>query len=530
MMTLVRRKLKIFLIFLTLLSGVGETASQTAANPDSALEMILRGLPGTRLSLQQAEQSGTANATNLRRSEAVYKAAEGSVRREQGAYDPVIFFTMNRLDNNQPTSSFFTGAPVLATQQTATTGGVRLNLPIGTKIEAGLVASRLTTNSEFAALNPEFDATGSVTIRQPLLGGFAASARKQLTSAEAERDAERSRYDQQILSVRADVERMYWDLYAAERDYAVQKLTRDRADAFLKETLLREQTGLVGSDQVASARTSLAQQELLLIEQDEQLGLQSDKLAMYIGMRPDPTATRFVPADTPATEYAVEPVDVLVDRALRNNRDLQGAQKDVDAASTLADAATWEALPSVDLIGSLGGNALLGSSQLVNIPGFPSYTLPGGTFGDALNQVLRRDYPSWSLGVEVNIPVGFRSGLGEQDRLQAGVLNAQQRTVELSRLLEQQVRAAHRELSHGTARLKAAREGVEAAQEQVRIGLIEFRAGRATAFQLVRLAEDLAGAERQYSDALVRTAKAASTLRQLVSADATTPGIHEEER
>jgi len=510
------------LLSLGLLVAPGISSAQYSENPDSALQTILRGLPGTRITLRQAEQSAADNATNVRTSEAVYMASEGSVRRESGTYDPVLFFNINRLDNHSPTSSFFTGAPVLATQQTASNGGISLNLPIGTHIEADLTTSRLTTNSAFAALNPELDATGSVTVRQPLLGGFAASARKKLNNAEAQRDAEKSRYDQQVLAAKGDVERMYWDLYAAERDYAVQKLTRDRAEAFLKETLLRAQTGLVGSDQVSSARTSLAQQELALIDRDEQLGAQSDQFASYIGLRPDDPASRFVPADTPATEYTLEPVDALVERAVRNNRDLQGAQKDVEAASALADAATWEALPSVDLIGSFGGNSTLGSAQLVTIPGFISYTLPGGSFGDALNQVLKRDYPSWSLGVAVNIPVGFRSGLGEKDRLDAGVLAAQQHSVELARLVEQQVRAAHRELAHGAARLKAAREGVQAAQEQVRIGLIEFRSGRETAFQLVRLAEDLADAERQYSAALVRTAKASATLRQLTAGDATT--------
>ncbi|HXX62913.1 MAG TPA: TolC family protein [Bacteroidota bacterium] len=513
-------------IGLVLLLCPRESPAQYSANPDSALQTILQQLAGTRISLAQAEQSAAQYATNVRTSEAVYMASEGSVRREEGSYDPVVYFNMNRLDNRQPSSSFFTGAPILATQQTASNGGISLNLPVGTHIEADLVTSRLTTNSTFAALNPELDATGSLTVRQPLLGGFAASARKKLNNAEAQRDAEKSRYDQQVLAARGDVERLYWDLYAAERDYAVQKLTRDRAEAFLKETLLRAQTGLVGSDQVASARTSLAQQELALIDRDEQLGAQSDQLAAYIGLRPDAPESRYVPADTPATTYTLEPVEVLVDRAQKNNRDLLAAQKDIDAASALSDAATWEALPSVDLIGSFGGNAILGTSQLVNIPGLVSYTVPGGTFGDALNQVLKRDYPSWSLGVAVNIPVGFRSGLGEKDRLDAGVLSAQQHKVELSRALDQQVRAAYRELAHGTARLKAAREGVDAAQEQVRIGLIEFRAGRQTAFQLVRLAEDLADAERQYSAALVRTAKASSTLHQLTAWDSTTTDIH----
>ena len=68
------------------------------------------------------------------------------------------------------------------------------------------------------------------------------------------------------MRTRADIERRYWDLYAAERNYAVQKLTRDRGEAFLQEKELRAATGIVGPVAVANARTFLAEQELLLIE------------------------------------------------------------------------------------------------------------------------------------------------------------------------------------------------------------------------------------------------------------------------
>ena len=96
-------------------------------------------------------------------------------------------------------------------------------------------------------------------------------------------------------------------------------------------------------------------------------------------------------------------------------------------------------------------------------------------------------------------------------------MNTEQRYIELSRILEQQVRAAHRELSNGNDRLKAATAGVEAAQEQVRIGMIEFQNGRITAFELVRLSEDFAVAQRRYSEALVKTVNAAALLKQLTS-------------
>ncbi|HET7497986.1 MAG TPA: hypothetical protein VFM00_06775, partial [Candidatus Eisenbacteria bacterium] len=69
-------------------------------------------------------------------------------------------------------------------------------------------------------------------------------------------------------------------------------------------------------------------------------------------------------------------------------------------------------------------------------------------------------------------------------------------------------------------RLDAARRGVAASIEQVRIGVLEYNYGRTTAFELSRLSADLAAAQQRYSQALVRTARAAAQLRYLTSGGA----------
>ena len=58
---------------------------------------------------------------------------------------------------------------------------------------------------------------------------------------------------------------------------------------------------------------------------------------------------------------------------------------------------------------------------------------------------------------------------------------------------------------------------MDAAQEQVRIGMIEFKNGKVSAFELVRLSQDFAVAQQRYSDALVKTVKAVSDLTRLTS-------------
>jgi len=511
------------LLFAAVLDGASVAFAQSeTANPDSALQIFLDQLQGTPLTLNDATQYALKNATAVRSAEAAYLAARGAARREAGFFDPELFFAYDRLDQEQPTASFFSGAPVLSTNQATTSAGVRWTLPLGTNFEASFNTVRLKTNSAFAFLNPQYTAFGVLTFRQPILGGFHISARKELVQAQQELEAAQARYNYEELAVSGEVERSYWDHYAAERDYAVQKLTRDRAEAFLKETELRASTGLIGPNQVANARTFLAEQEILLLDREEDLDGLSDQMASLIGVRPEAGQRRFITVDDPPDEFPLEDVEVLVQQAIQKNLELQAANADVEARRVLSKAALWEALPSVDLVGSLGGNGLLGARRGVvfgdtsNAPMFAPADREGN-LGEALSEALKRDFPTWSVGVEVSIPIGLRSGRGERDRLQAEVMVAEQSYIQQTRALEEQVRANYRELFHGSRRLKAAREGVEAAQEQVRIGLIEFQNGRTTAFELVRLSADFAVAQQRYSQAWVRSAKAAATLRQLTS-------------
>jgi outer membrane protein len=498
-------------------------AQTQPSNPDSALQTILRQFEGTPITLNAAQRFAAANSPSAKAAEAAYAAAGGVVRRETGVFDPQLFLTWDYQDQKQPGASFFAGATVLHTTQASGNAVLNWALPVGTRIEAALNATRLNTNSSFAFLSPQFNALSSLTIRQPLLSGFWATARKSLTSAEQEMEAGRSRYDQEILAVDSQVEQLYWDLYASERDYAVQMLTRDQAAAFLRDTELRAKAGLVGPNQVANARTFLAEQELLLLDREEQLDAQSDLLSTVIGVRPDPPKVRFLPADEPPSDYPDVDPDSLVQGAFRMNLELRAAMADIEAKRTTARAAFWEALPSVDLVGALGGNGISGSAHDVIFGTDTLRTLVSGEMSEALRQAVKRDYPTWRVGVEITVPIGFRRGWGEQDRADAEVVIAEQRYTAAQRLLEAQIRAGWREVTHGQRRLSAAREGVVAAEEQVRIGRIEFQNGRSTAFELVRLGADFAIAQQRYSQALVRSAKSAALLRQLTAGAYGTP-------
>lgn len=492
-------------------------AQNPPVNPDSALLNTLGRLKGARLPLQEALRLAQNNATGLRTAEAGQRAAEGAVRRERGNFDPEYFLAWNRQDQQLPSASFFAGADVLKTVQSDGSTGLRWSLPTGTSLQLSLNSNRMESNSAFAFLNPQNTLFGNLSVRQPLMGGFAATARKNLERADHDLAAARARFEQQTLVTRAVVESYYWDLYQAERDLAVQQLTVDQARAFLQEATLRAGAGLIGPVQVANARTFLAQQELLALDLEERCTRVSDQLASQIGSRPGEGFERFIAVDEPPADFPVVDEERLVRQAIEGNLDLRAAQYDIAARQVLAQAASWESLPQIDLLGSLGGSGLSGVPNEVIFAGDTLRTTVRGSMSHALDQAVRREYPAWMVGLSVQLPIGMRRGRGEQQRLQAEANQAEQQRIAAARSLEELVRANYRELVKGAARIQVARAGVEAAHEQVRVGMIEFQNGRSTAFELTRLAADLASAQQRYSEALVRRAKAAAALATLTS-------------
>lgn len=488
-----------------------------AANPDSAMVAALRQIEGEPLRLAEAISAALQNAPQAREAAAGWLAARGTLRKERGVFDPELFAEWTRAGSDVPSASPFAGADVLEQEVTSARAGGRIRSRLGTEIEASLVTSRSGTNSSLAVLDPEVQASGLLALRQPLLRGFGPAARADLGRAEREAAAEESSYLSALLQVRAQVESSYWELFAAERDLAVARLLVDQGQAFLQRAAVRVEAGLAGADETASARVFLAERSLAALDVEERLDGISDRLVTLVGRRP--SGPRFRTSDRPPTAFTLAEEDVLLERALDTNRALDAARRRTEAAAASARGARWNALPRLDLVGSLGGNGLSGDPQEVIFGGDTLRTEIDGGFGDAIGDVIGRDFPTWSVGLEFSLPLGLRQNGGEHQRLRAEVERARQQEAAVRNEVERGVRGRYREYLHGRERLDLANDGVEASLEQVRIGVIEYDNGRSTAFELVRLAADVASSQQRLSDALVRTAAAVAELRQLAAVD-----------
>lgn len=494
------------------MAGAGGANAQPA-DPDSALAHELGAIGGTPLALDEALRLAVAHATEVQEAEAQARAAEGVLRSERGVFDPSLFANAQWSKQQSPAASSFSETEH---QQRTLDVGAEADLRTGGRVRAGVETSRDATDQVFS-YSTTYTAHGHLDLVQPLLNGFGPAARRDLSVAERGVAAARAGADATRRAVAARTERAYWELYAAERDYAVEKLIRDSGGALLDEARKKARAGLVGPNQVANARVFFAERAASLLDREERMDQLSDELATLMGTRPD-AAPRFRPVTEPPRDFAPQPADAVVEMALRRSPGLEVYVQRLEAAKAVARGARWTALPTLDFVGSLGGNGLTANGRRPLTFGTDSTFLNVlGTYGDTWNQVFKRDFPTWSAGLRFTLPLGLRQDGGEHDRARAQVRVAEQQLEGARRSLDVAVRTGVRELEHAQERVQLATEGAEASFEQVRIGRLEYQAGRTTAFELVRLAADLAAAQQRYSQALVRAAKAAAGLRELTA-------------
>ena len=127
---------------------------------DSALTVELGTLPGTPLSLAEAQGYATDGAIRIRIASAEEEAAQGTVRREKGSYDPELFGQLAHANDAIPDRLVLLRSRCAEDRRLRAAKRACAGLaPLGTEVSAGSQRpSRLESNSDFALLSPQYDA------------------------------------------------------------------------------------------------------------------------------------------------------------------------------------------------------------------------------------------------------------------------------------------------------------------------------------------------------------------------------------
>ena len=395
-----------------LLRGLSNTV---AAGPSS----VLSQLTGT---------AGTTGITNLTSSASpATSSSNGTIITSTGTtiptLDETLFANYTWGHHTSPQSnSFSTGIPSSISNSGNGSFGVQRGFLWGTTATMQYTQQDITSNNVRSEINPVNTGALSLNVTQHLLQGFgfAVNNRNIRIAKNSIRISELT-FQQQLITTVASVVNLYTDLVSYVEAVKVQeeavglnqKLYSDNKKQVEIGTLapieiIRAEAELASSEQtLVQAQTAVLQQEIVLKTALSRTGTASPVIA----------EAHIVPTDQlriPEVE-AVAPVQDRIETALRNRPEM--AQTELNIANTKIQMAGTksELLPTLDLSLGATNNALAGDPNTIPIPPsqgfFPRIPDPNyvGGIGSVLAQIFRRNYPDYTVGFQLNIPLRNRA-------------------------------------------------------------------------------------------------------------------------
>ncbi len=193
-------------------------------------------------------------------------AAE-SVSEQEAQFEASFFSNVSYQKYDTPTSTTLTGT---STDNASTELGVQVPLRTGGTLTFDYVDARRKTNNIFATLNPAYETDTSISLSQPLLRGSGKRANTYaIRIAQYESQITDARTKLEVIRIIADIDRVYWRLYAARKELEVRKQQYDLAEALLEQAQRLVEAGEQSQVEIIRAEAGVAQQlEAIIIAEN----------------------------------------------------------------------------------------------------------------------------------------------------------------------------------------------------------------------------------------------------------------------
>jgi outer membrane protein len=520
-----RARIRVFFASLTALGLVPGTAALAVAQeqPGTAAPAATPAEPETlRLSLDDAVERALGNNNTIAVQRYNPEMSAQDVRAAEGYYDPALFANVNKTSTDSKATNVFSGAAVVNSKNTVWDLGLDLPVKTGGTFQVTFNNNKFSTNNVFATFNPSFNSSLSFSVTQPLLKNFRYDApRTQLRITKINREISDVQFHQTIINTVAAVKYYYYDLiYAIDNLGAAQK-SLDLAKQLLDENEIRVKVGTMAPLDVVSARAEVAAREEGVIVAENAVAEAEDTLKQAIFPENDPQmwATNLVLTDRPSD--APVPVDMAgaVAKALEDRTDVVAARKSLEANDATLSFRRNQLLPQVDFVGNYGSSGTGGTQLIREEPPFGPVTdtIPGG-YGDALSEVVGRDYPTWTVGFNVTYAIPNRSAKAAAARAQLSKEQAMTSLRQLELQVAAEVRTAARAVESGIKQVASSKAARELAAERLDAEQKKFAAGMSTNYLVTQAQRDLADQEVAQIQAIANYAKSVVNFQRVQEA------------
>ena len=447
------------------------------------------------------------------------------------SYDPMLLSSLSLEHSSQPLSNTVTTGVNLFQQNNAVANfNYSQAFATGTRLMVDFNNARATNNSLFSTLVPEIRSDFRLSLRQHLLSGFGLGPNLRfIRIAKNNREISDVAFRNQVVATVVQIQNIYWDLVSAFENVRVNQQSVALAEKTVSDNRAQVRLGALAPIEVTRAASELAQrrQDLLIAETQFQLQQLLIKNAITRNLS-DAVIARapVVPTDTVALpeQEPVTPVEGLIKDAVAHRPELVQTRIDLTNRDISRKAAANALLPTVDLVAWYGGSGLAGVQNPFN-PEMPSGTLPTTGLRHAITQLVHTDFPDYAIGLTLNIPVRNRAAEADQVRSELEYRQSQMRSLQLQNQIGIEVRNAQFALQQNRARVDAARQARDLAQQTFDIEGKRFALGASTSNEVLLRQRDLAQAESTLVSAMSAYAKSRVELDRSIGAVLTRYGI-----
>jgi outer membrane protein TolC len=363
-------------------------------------------------------------------------------------YDPVINSTVQWGHITTPQqNTVTTGTTSLVSTNTVANFSVQDNFSTGGSATLSYDNTFSTQNSYLNLLNPVTTAYLDLTVSQPLLQGFGtAFNNRPIRVAKNNLRAADIVFKQQVIVTVQTVVQAYWLLVSANEDVEVklkaialsQKLYSDNkkqveAGSLAPIEIVRAEAEVASDEQaLVTSQTTVLQQETILKNALSRDGLANPRIA----------AARIVTTDRiriPTTEKMGTFQD-LVAGAVDNRPELQQSRIQLENQKILLTGTRNLMLPTLSAFADVRNTGLAGDPNTLPVPGTttPYATNQNpffvGGYGNALGQVFSRNFPNYSVGMQLSIPLRNRNA---QANYATAAVNLRQSELSVQKLINQ---------------------------------------------------------------------------------------------
>jgi outer membrane protein TolC len=375
------------------------------------------------------------------------------------------------------------------------------NFHWGMNTQLSYGSTSTSVNSRSFNLNPYTNGQLDLQVTQNLLNGFGTAVNtRNIRVQKNNLKVTDLQFKQQVITTVTAALNLYWDLVAFNQDLKARQEEVGTAQQLLDNNQKQVTIGTVAEIEVTRAQSQLyaAKQDLLISQTNL---LQQETILKNALSRQGIAASGLADVHIVPLDQIVIPqqgetrsIDELVAEAVKNRVEVESARINIDSKQMNLAGIKSSLRPTLQAFAELTNNGLTGDITAIGASqgGVPYLT---GGYDNLLAQIFRRNYPNYSAGFSLNIPLRNRAA---QSDYATSEIEIRQDQLSLQKQLNQvrvDVQNAMTGLQQARARYDASVQGRMLSQQTFDGDKKKLDLGATTSYQVVQDQRDLASAQ-----------------------------------